>query len=89
MKLDKSRPYGTVFGHADHRYVQDGKKFDSRGEEILPEVPFSPDEPVILPDDEDLSRLHWRLLKSRVEAAGGTWTNKADAVAFLENLDGH
>lgn len=34
-KLDRSRPFGEVFGeHPDHKYVQDGKKFDHQGDEI-------------------------------------------------------
>lgn len=33
-----------------------------------------------------LSKLHWREVKKRVLAAGGTWTNRADGVLFLEGL---
>lgn len=34
MPLDRSRPFGEVFGVADHKYVQDGKKFDHEGKDI-------------------------------------------------------
>lgn len=32
---------------------------------------------------EDLDALHWKVLKQRVEAAGGEWIDKAAAIAFL------
>jgi hypothetical protein len=32
--LDRSRNFGEVFGEADHKYVQDGKKFDHEGKEL-------------------------------------------------------
>ncbi|MDD5375282.1 hypothetical protein [Acidithiobacillus sp.] len=35
MKLDTSKPYGTVYGDADHAFEQDGKRFDHAGEEIM------------------------------------------------------
>ncbi len=32
-RLDRSRPYGQVYG-AGHAFEQDGKQFDQEGEEI-------------------------------------------------------
>lgn len=36
--LDRSRPFGEVCGEAAWRYEQDGKRFDSQGREIEPDV---------------------------------------------------
>jgi hypothetical protein len=36
MKLDKSKPYGQVFGHHSASYEQDGKFFDGGGK-LIPE----------------------------------------------------
>jgi hypothetical protein len=33
--LDRSKPYGEVFGGSRTRYVQDGKDYDSQGNEIV------------------------------------------------------
>ena len=32
--LNRSRPYGIVYGNASHRYEQDGQWFDSQGLEV-------------------------------------------------------
>lgn len=37
--------------------------------------------------NQELYNLHWRTLKYRVEQAGGTWTNKQDAIAFLSEVE--
>ena len=34
-KLDTSRPYGKVYGDSAHRYEQDGRLFDHRGNELV------------------------------------------------------
>lgn len=40
MALDKSRPYGEVYGEGvTHRYEQDGKRFDNSENEIADEAP--------------------------------------------------
>lgn len=31
IKFDPSRPFGTIYGHAIVRYVQDGRLFDAKG----------------------------------------------------------
>ena len=43
-KVDFSRPYGQVYGDADHAFEQDGKLFDANGNEVAgpavePKVP--------------------------------------------------
>jgi hypothetical protein len=45
-KLDKSKPYGEVFGDPQgHRYEQDGKLFDALGEEIVVKAKDTPKQP--------------------------------------------
>ncbi len=34
-KLDRKRPFGQVYGPANHAYEQDGKQYDHEGEEVL------------------------------------------------------
>lgn len=34
-------------------------------------------------DNVPLEDVHWQTLKKMVEEKGGTWTNKADGIAFL------
>jgi hypothetical protein len=35
MKLDRTRPYGTVYGPSDHAYEQDNKRFGHDENEIV------------------------------------------------------
>lgn len=37
-------------------------------------------------DDVDLESLSWREIKTRVEGAGGNWTNKAEGIVYLRSL---
>lgn len=39
MKLNKSRPYGTIAGHAMASYEQDGVLFDASGEQLAEYTP--------------------------------------------------
>lgn len=34
MKLDRSKPFGTVYGPANHAFEQDGRLFDQAGNEV-------------------------------------------------------
>ncbi len=38
MALDKTKPYGEVYGQSTVRYEQDGKQFDVHGDEIKPKA---------------------------------------------------
>lgn len=79
--IDWKRPYGTICGNLEEwptaKYTQDGKYYKANGEEILPEEV----------EESPYDSLHWRQLKAKVEAKGGEWTNKQDAIEFLENGD--
>lgn len=33
-RLDRSRPFGEVYGPSDHRFEQDGLRFDANGDAI-------------------------------------------------------
>jgi hypothetical protein len=40
VSLDRSKPFKTVFGIADHAFEQDGKLFDHSGDELgAPKAP--------------------------------------------------
>lgn len=44
--LDRSRPFGEVYGVSTHRYEQDGKRFDVHGNELTlaaPQIDPAPD----------------------------------------------
>lgn len=43
MMLDRSRPFGTVYGGGDHAFEQDGNYFDHEGNETG--APKGPKEP--------------------------------------------
>lgn len=45
MSLDRSRPYGTVYGGAGHTYEQDGQWFDHEGEPVQMDDPKADDQP--------------------------------------------
>lgn len=34
MKLDKSKPYGEVYGDCSFNYTQNGKFFNAKGEQV-------------------------------------------------------
>lgn len=96
-KLDKSRPYGVIRGQHPATYIQGGKYFLGNGTEYVsgkkpetkPVEPAKEPEPTAqaaapAEDGEDLESLHWSQLRKMVEDAGGTWSNKTDAIAFLK-----
>ena len=39
MKLDFTKPYGTIYGHDEARYEQDGHLFRANGEPVTPPPP--------------------------------------------------
>ena len=85
--LDRKRPYGEVFGEHPYRFTQDGAHFDSKGRLIggrkEPEK-TKPEQKE--PEEVPLDKLPIQELKDRVAAAGGTYTNRLDAEAFLRDL---
>ena len=83
-KLNKDLPYGLVSGLADHRYVQDGCKFNVQGEEV-----GAPQETVASPTPVVVKKTNYQLmkndtLKELIIDNGGVWTNRKDAIKFLK-----
>lgn len=88
MRFDPTQPYAEVIGIAGAKYEQNGRRFSPGGFEVLPDGRVVEDEPENAadeeaPEGEGFSGMHWRHLKAMVEAAGGEWTNKEDALRFL------
>lgn len=85
--LDRSRDFAEIHGAPSGvKYEQDGRCFNLRGEEVdvmgrpvRIETPKPESKP-----SEELDGKHWKHLRAMVELYGGTWTNKADAIAFLQ-----
>lgn len=58
--LDRSRPYGEVYGSAiGARYCQDGKDFDAAGNEIL-KTPVKREKLSIVTDEQDSAAMFLR-----------------------------
>ena len=97
QKLDKRKPYGTIFGEYHACYTQDGKNFDGQGNEVNDKGEVVKDKKETAPDDnlelvlepEEESTEEeedWRILKKKVIAAGGVWSNSKKAIAYLESI---
>ena len=82
--LDKSTSYGQIFGQVEGypraRYIQNGKFFDPKGNEIV----FDKND-IVEEEKEDFRRMHWKKLKQRVVAAGGEWHGREAAIQFLND----
>lgn len=56
MKLDKSKPYGEVYGTCPYRYEQGGKYFNGAGNEVSKEgraiLELKKDEPKRGPNEQ-------------------------------------
>jgi hypothetical protein len=79
--IDWDKKYSKVANiNGGNYYLQDGVKFAMNGEP-LPGEKGSGAQP---PKEPPLEEMHWTNLKKQVEAAGGEWTNKEDALAFLQ-----
>jgi hypothetical protein len=99
-KFNHSKPFGTVFGDDVERYRQAGVAYDVNfepvgvepdvDEDVDNDLLDAPTEPVVTApidtviDPVDYQAMNWQAVKKLVEAAGGTWTNKIDGVAFLQ-----
>lgn len=78
--LDRARPYGEVCGGAARTYEQDGLAFDSRGV-LIGDEPEPPTAPAAPPG---VDRMSAEELRTLVEAYGGTYTTRVDAIRFLK-----
>jgi hypothetical protein len=76
--LDKDKPFSTVHGQTIARYKQNGVYYDINGQRIEKDQ-----------DDGQKGEyrdLDWRTLQALVKEKGGKWTNKQDAIDYLESL---
>lgn len=84
MKLDKSRPYGSIFGGGRAKFVQDGVEFDNFGN---PLVAVEAPEVVEVVDVEEAASyvdMPAAELKDILTELGEPYLNKKQAVKFLE-----
>ena len=94
MKLDRSLPFGEVYGNASWRYIQDERFFNVVGEEVAEDgSPIKHADKTMTRDEHGqadnvkLDDLSWRAVKKLVEQNGGNWTNKAEGLMFLSKVD--
>lgn len=64
-------------------YSQNGHTYNTRKELIVDTEQLQTAGASDSEANDDLAQLHWKEIKVLVEAKGGTWTNKADAIVFL------
>lgn len=88
--LDRSRPFGTVYGQHKARYTQDGADFDGKGRMLggrtnIPQPPAA--STGVVQEEVPLDNLTIKELKAAVQAAGGEYTNRLDAVKFLKEVE--
>ncbi len=91
-RLDRTRPFDLVYSSdSGLRLAQDGKVFLPNGCEVGVEDTLPRDRPYDpLTADEahtrvatDVEHMHWQQLRVLVEAYGGVWKDKDEAVRFL------
>lgn len=87
MKLDRSRPYGTVYGGAGVAYEQDGLQFNSLGD-LVGELPVADQPEHKAPSASSLARMSAGQLKIMVESFGGEYSNRKQAISFLKGHGG-
>ena len=94
MKLDKSLPYGEVYGNASWRYTQNEKFYNVNGDEVTEDGALVKHKDRKMVRDEhgqaDNVKLHdlsWRAVKKLVKKNGGNWTTKAEGLEFLSKID--
>jgi extradiol dioxygenase family protein len=83
-RLDKSRPFGEVFGMARVCFAQDGAYFDFDGREVVDEAGKAPDtEPGNPVTREDLEKLHWTKLRARLNGLDIEYTSREEAIEAI------
>ena len=95
MKLDKSKPYGLVCGKTDNncRFIQGGHCFAPDGSLIDDEDQVDAEDATEVTEDTeqpkespvDLENTHHLTLRKMVIAAGGEYTDRESAIAFLRD----
>lgn len=101
--LDRSHPYGEVWGAGLQGYEQDGRMYRLDGEPFEPEpakpkagkpgkiaaaaeqppASGTPPEPALPSAPPDFAEKSDEELRALVDIAGGEWTDRAAAIAFL------
>ena len=85
MRFDVTMPYAEVCGVPGVSYEQNGVFYTVAGHEVRDGVVvLAPDEPADAGPTSEFRGMHWKQLKALVESYGEDWTNKDNAVAFLE-----
>lgn len=103
-QLDRSRPFGEVYGQPGAKYEQDNILYRNDGtpvdrSKLVPvndeptppsprdDTPIKPATVAETPKEPEkaksLDEMHWTQLRVLVEANGGTWTTKNEAIEFL------
>ncbi len=89
-RLNRGEPYAQVAGIPGVAWQQGGRLFNPAGVEVdengdVLEGAREEPEPIEASDDDvPLEDKHWKHLKALVEMYGGTWTNRAEAIAYLK-----
>jgi len=82
-KMEKKRylvneDTGVIFNWNEHMAILPHmRECDEKGKQIVEGAGESGD------DGDSLDDMHWQQLKAMVEEAGGEYTNKKEAIAFL------
>jgi hypothetical protein len=79
--LDRSEPYGQVFGISGVAFEQNGRHFRIDGTPIGDHPP-EPEKPAAS-DADELDGRSSKVLQTMVEQYGGKWRNREHALEFL------
>lgn len=81
--LDRTRPFGTIFGVHRARYTQDGAEFDIKGRMLG----GKPEPAIVVQEEVSLDNLSVKEIKGLVAAAGGEYKNRLEAIEFLKETE--